>query len=35
MGDYHADQHGHSGNPGDRPHPPRWLGPATELGHIV
>jgi len=34
-GEYHADQHCHSGNPGDCPHPPRWPGPATELSHIV
>ena len=30
-GDYHADQHRPRGNSGDRPHPPRWPGPATEL----
>ncbi len=25
-GDYHAGQHCHRGNSGDRPHPPRWPG---------
>jgi len=33
--DCHAGQHSHNGNPGDRPHPPRWPGPATELNYIV
>jgi len=34
-GDHYADQHRHRGNCGDRPHPPRGPGPATELDHIV
>jgi hypothetical protein len=34
-GNHFAGQHGHSGKPGDHPHPPRWPGPAAELGHIL
>ena len=35
VGDYHAPQDCHHGDSSDRPHPPRWLGPATELGNVV
>jgi len=33
-GDHHAGHHRHRGKSGDRPHPPRGPGPATELDHI-